>query len=89
MINYTVQQDGASWRILQGALSYPGYRSEASASKAAIAVASKRGLNGEETSVTVQGPDGDARSIFTSDAASAAFMLTMVDASGRTITIAD
>lgn len=89
MITYTVQQDGGSWQIRQGALSYPGYRSEASASKAAIAVAQKRGLSGEESSVTVQGPDGEVRSIFTSDAESSASMLTVLDASGSSVSVVD
>lgn len=67
MISYTVRQDGGTWKIVQGVLSYTGYKSEASASKAAVAVASKLGLNGEATSVMVEGPDGSSRSIFQSD----------------------
>lgn len=67
MITYTVQPCGNRWDIAQGALIYPGYRSEGAAISAAIAVASKLGRNGEETFVCVQAPDGSSRCVFASD----------------------
>ncbi|MBP0495703.1 hypothetical protein [Roseomonas indoligenes] len=67
MISYTVQPRGDRWDIAQGTLIYPGYRSEASATKAAIAVASKLGLSGEETFVWLQAADGSSKRVFASD----------------------
>jgi hypothetical protein len=67
MITYTVQPDGTAWKIAQGTLTYSGYRSEASAIKAAIAVATKVGLTGEATFVELARPDGIPERIFASD----------------------
>jgi hypothetical protein len=67
MITYTVQADGTAWKIVQGSLTYPGYRSEASATKAAISVASKVGHTGEATFVEVAKADGSLERIFASD----------------------
>lgn len=67
MITYTVQPRGDCWDIAQGTLVYPGYRSEGAAVRAAIAVASKLGRNGEETFVCLQAPDGSSRRVFASD----------------------
>ncbi|MBB5692727.1 hypothetical protein [Muricoccus pecuniae] len=67
MITYTVQQDGTTWKIVQGTSAYLGYRSEASATRAAIAVASKLGLNGEATFVDLAMLDGTSKRLFASD----------------------
>ncbi|MFC7739548.1 hypothetical protein ACFQX4_28345 [Roseomonas sp. GCM10028921] len=67
MITYTIQPRGDCWDIAQGTLIYPGYRSEASAIKAAIAVASKLGLSGEATFVWLQSSDGSSKRVFASD----------------------
>ena len=67
MITYTVQPRGDCWDITQGTLIYPGYRSEAAATKAAIAVATKLGLSGEATFVWLQAADGSSRRVFASD----------------------
>ncbi|WP_043837119.1 hypothetical protein [Muricoccus aerilatus] len=87
MISYTVRQDGGAWKIVQGVLSYTGYKSEASASKAAIAVASKLGLNGEATSVMIEGPDGSSRSIFQSDPEPPTIDSMMLSASNEVVRI--
>ncbi|MFH5927534.1 hypothetical protein [Roseomonas xinghualingensis] len=67
MITYTVQRDGTAWKIAQGTLVYTGYKSEESATKAAIAVATKLGLNGEATFVELAKPDGTSERVFASD----------------------
>ncbi|WP_159351436.1 hypothetical protein [Roseomonas harenae] len=64
---YTVHQAGSEWTISEGGKAYGGYKSEAGAIKAAVAVASKLGLNGNETFVVLQKADGTSKPIFASD----------------------
>lgn len=66
-MTYTVVRSGDEWAIHHGQDEYTGYKSEAGATKAAIAVASKLGRNGHETFVVVQGPDGTTKPVFASD----------------------
>ena len=66
-MTYTVVQSGDEWAIHYGQDAYTGYKSEAGATKAAIAVASKLGRNGHETFVVIQAADGTTRSVFASD----------------------
>ncbi|TPG52501.1 hypothetical protein EAH89_18240 [Roseomonas nepalensis] len=66
---YTVTPADDGWAIVQEANRYTGYKTDATAIKSAIAVASKLGLSGHETFVMLQSPDGSLKQVFASDPA--------------------
>lgn len=66
---YTVVAVDAGWTIIQDSNHYAGYRSQAGAIKAAIAVALKLGLGGHDTFVMLQDPNGRLQQVFASDPA--------------------
>jgi len=64
---YTVVPADDGWAIICDSIQYGGYKSQAGAIKAAIAVATKLGLGGHDTFVMLQGPDGSLEQVFASD----------------------
>ena len=66
---YIVTPVDDGWAIVQEANHYAGYKSEAAALKAAVAVASKLGHRGHDTFVALQSPEGSLKQVFASDAA--------------------
>lgn len=66
---YTVVAADAEWAIIQNSKYYAGYKSQAGAIEAAIAVASKLGLSGHDTAVMLQNPNGLLQQVFASDPA--------------------
>lgn len=67
MLTYRVTTDGSGWMIQCGSAQYTGYRSELSARKAAVAVAKRVALGGQDVEVLVAAPDRRPKTIWPLD----------------------